>query len=150
MKAGHAAVPLDVPVGTPLGGYAGRAGPSTGTLDALTVAAVSIESGGTRFVWVVADLPYVHEDLATEVAATMPDAVVWVSASHTHAGPETSCLPSAPITPAPWRKAVTEAATRAMAAAVSAERDALLELRRCRLTGVGGQRSGAQIGRAHV
>jgi hypothetical protein len=144
MRVGHAAVPLDVPVGTPLGGYAGRAGPSAGTLDVLSVAAVSIESGGTRFVWVVADLPYVHEDLAADVAATMPDAVVWLSASHTHAGPETSCLPAAPTTPAPWREAVTEAAARAMREAVSAERDALLELRRTRLTGVGGQRSGAR------
>ncbi|GIF64044.1 hypothetical protein Ais01nite_20790 [Asanoa ishikariensis] len=144
MRVGHAAVPLEVPVGTPLGGYAGRAGPSTGTLDPLSVAAVSIESGGTRFVWAVADLPYVHEDLAADVAATMPDAVVWLSASHTHAGPETSCLPSSPTTPAPWRDAVTEAAARAMAEAVSSERDALLELRRTRLTGVGGQRSGAR------
>ncbi|MEV4539550.1 hypothetical protein AB0J82_37830 [Asanoa sp. NPDC049518] len=144
MRVGHAAVPLEVPVGTPLGGYAGRAGPSTGTLDALSVAAVSIESGGTRFVWVVADLPYVHEDLAASVAATMPDAAVWLSASHTHAGPETSCLPSAQATPAPWLEAVTEAAAQAMTEAVAAEREALLELRRTRLTGVGGQRSGAR------
>jgi neutral ceramidase len=144
MRVGHAAVPLEVPVGTPLGGYAGRSGPSTGTLDTLSVAAVSIESGGTRFVWVVADLPYVHEDLAAQAAATMPDAVVWLSASHTHAGPETSCLPTSATTPAPWRAAVASAAARAMAEAVSAERDALLELRRTRLTGVGGQRSGAR------
>ena len=139
MRVGHAAVELPVPVGTPLGGYAARTGPSTGTRDPLQVCVLALDG----LTWVVADLPYVHEDLATAVTARVPG-TVWVSATHTHSGPETSCLPSAPTTPPAWLTAVADAAGVAAGAATTGGREVRLELRRTRLSDVGGQRSGAR------
>jgi len=139
MRVGHAAVELPVPVGTPLGGYAARTGPSTGTGDRLEVSVVTLDG----LTWVVADLPYVHEDVAAAVAARVPGPV-WVSATHTHSGPETSCLPASPTTPAPWLSSVASAAAAASTAAAAAAGEAGLEVRRVRLSGVGGQRSGAR------
>jgi neutral ceramidase len=142
MRVGHASAALTVPVGSALGGYAARPGPATGTLDALEVHAVTVHSGGRRLAWVVLDTPYVHGDLAAAVAALLPGYDVWVSATHTHAGPETSCLPAAQRTPAGWLAEVPPVAAGTVRAAVAAERDARLGLHRQRLAGVGGQRSG--------
>jgi len=142
MRVGHARMPLGVPAGSALGGYAARPGPATGTLDGLEAHAVTIHSGGRRLAWVVLDLPYVHGDLAAAVAALLPGTDVWLSATHTHAGPETSRLPGAPLTPAAWLAAVPPVAADAVRAAVAAEREARLSLHRQRLAGVGGQRSG--------
>jgi neutral ceramidase len=142
MRVGHARMPLGVPAGSALGGYAARPGPATGTLDGLEAHAVTIHSGGRRLAWVVLDLPYVHGDLAAAVAALLPGTDVWVSATHTHAGPETSRLPGSPTTPAGWLAAIPPVAADAVRAAVTAEREARLSLHRQRLAGVGGQRSG--------
>ncbi|WP_232665740.1 hypothetical protein [Pseudonocardia sp. TRM90224] len=145
---GFAAVGLDVPAGTPLGGYAARTGPSTGVLDALEVAAVSVQAGTERLIWIVADLPCVNVDLVAAVREIVGvldiGGHVWVSATHTHAGPETGCAPGGSVTPEPWLERVTEAATEAATRAVAAERASTVELRRVRLSGVGGQRSGAR------
>ncbi|MEJ3653692.1 hypothetical protein WEH80_11975 [Actinomycetes bacterium KLBMP 9759] len=143
VRVGWAAAGLDMPVGTPLGGYAARTGPSTGVLDALEVAAVSVQAGTERLVWIVADLPCVNVDLVEAVRETIPGNI-WVSATHTHAGPETGCAPGGATTPARWLEAVVEAAAEAATRAVAAERESTLELRRVRLSGVGGQRSGAR------
>jgi neutral ceramidase len=142
MRVGHASAALTVPAGSTLGGYAARPGPATGTLDGLAAHAVTVHSGGRRLAWVVLDTPYVHGDLAAAVAGLLPGYDVWVSATHTHAGPETSCLPVSPHTPAAWLAEVPPVAAAAARAAVAAERDARLSLHRQRLSGVGGQRSG--------
>jgi neutral ceramidase len=151
LAVGYGVAELPVPAGTELGGYADRPGPSTGVLDALQIAVLSIRSHGGRFVWVVADLPCVNTDLAAAVRAAVrtqvpevPAEVVWVSATHTHAGPETGCSPGGAATPTAWLSAVPTAAARAAAAAVATEVPGTLQLRRLRLTGVGGQRSGAR------
>ncbi|MGI5128212.1 hypothetical protein ACQEVB_15480 [Pseudonocardia sp. CA-107938] len=147
MKVGYAAVPLDVPAGTPMGGYAARPGPSTGTLDPLQVAAVSISDGQRRFVWLVADVPCVNADLAAAVrAAVGPD--TWLSATHTHAGPETGCEPGGAATPAPWLDRITTAARVAAARAAAAEDAATIEARTTRVTCVGGLRSAERPGRS--
>ncbi|GAA4443051.1 hypothetical protein [Phytohabitans houttuyneae] len=144
MRVGHASAALDVPVGAALGGYAARPGTAAGTLDGLRAHAVTVHSGGRRLAWVVLDLPYVHGDLAAAVAGLLPGTDVWVSATHTHAGPETSCLPTSPSTPPRWLAAIPPVAASAVRAAVAAERDVTLRLHRQRLGGVGGQRSGAR------
>lgn len=143
LSVGWAAVDLDVPAGTPMGGYAARPGPSTGVLDGLQVAAVSVQAGPDRWTWLVADLVCVNADLTAAVAAAVPGAV-WLSATHTHAGPETGCDPAGAPTPAPWLAAVTAAAAEAAARAAAAQRPAGIELRRVTVRGVGGQRSGAR------
>lgn len=143
MNIGWAAVDLDVPIGTPLGGYAARSGPSTGVLDGLQVAAVSVQAGADRWTWLVADLPCVNVDLADAVAAAVPGAV-WLSATHTHAGPETGCAPGGAPTPQPWLDAVTAAAADAAARAATAAIPSGVELRRATVRRVGGQRSGAR------
>jgi hypothetical protein len=125
MKVGYARLALVVPPGTRLGGYAARPGPSTGVLDELQAHVVTV---GDAFAWVVLDMPFVHSGLAKAVAARVPglaSANVWVSATHTHAGPET--LEGVPAIPAPPRG-----------------EDVRITLRRLRLAGVGGQRSGAR------
>ncbi|MFC0527442.1 hypothetical protein [Phytohabitans kaempferiae] len=144
VRVGHASAALDVPLGSPLGGYAARPGPATGTLDRLEAHALTIHSGGRRLAWVVLDTPYAHADLAAAVAALLPGTDVWVSATHTHAGPETSCLPASPVTPERWLAEIPPVAAAAVEAATAAERDVRLSLHRQRLAGVGGQRSGAR------
>ncbi|WP_090944685.1 hypothetical protein [Nonomuraea jiangxiensis] len=133
-----------MPVGTPLGGYAARAGRSTGVLDELEVSVVTLG----RLAWVVADLPYVNTDLAEAVRRAVlrvaPGRDVWVSATHTHSGPDTSCPDAPSRTPARWLAEVPEAAAAAARSAVAGERDVELGVRRLRLSGVGGQRSGVR------
>jgi hypothetical protein len=147
LRVGYAAVPLDVPVGTPMGGYAARPGPSTGTLDPLQVAAVSIDDGRRRFVWLVADLPCVNADLAAAVRAAV-GTEVWFSATHTHAGPETGCEPGGAATPQPWLDRITAAARAAATRAADAATPATIEVRTTRVTCVGGLRSAARPGRS--
>jgi len=113
VKVGHSSAVLPVPPGTRLGGYAARPGPSTGVLDELEVHTVVFGGG---FVWTVVDAPFIHSGPAAQVGG-------WVSATHTHAGPEElDRLPSAP-SDVPMR-------------------EVRIGVRRLRLAGVGGQRSG--------
>ncbi|MDF5757657.1 hypothetical protein [Spongiactinospora sp. TRM90649] len=144
MRSGYGRSALPVPAGTVLGGYANRAGASTGTLDELEVSAVTLG----RLAWVVADLPYVNADLAEAVRRAVrreaPGHDVWVSATHTHSAPDTAC-PGHPVdTPARWPAEVPAAAAEAVRAALAGERDVELSVRRGRLSGVGGQRSGVR------
>jgi hypothetical protein len=87
--AGAARVPFPVPVGTPMAGYAARTGPSTGTLDELTIGALSLQAGEQRFVLVAADLAAVDASLVDEVAAAagLDRNELLFCASHTHSGP---------------------------------------------------------------
>lgn len=145
---GHDHAILDVPAGTPLGGYAARAGTSTGTLDPLEVHAVTISAGGRRFAWVVADLSAVNTDLATPLVLGLADALrtrpelVWLSATHTHSGPEVGCHPGGGATPPEWFGPVVKATERAAAQAMRAEGPASLTVHNGLIEGVGGQRSG--------
>jgi hypothetical protein len=77
------------PRGTPMGGYAGRTGPSTGTLDPLTVSALSLSAGDAELVIVSVDLVAVDEALSRRIAeATGIDrSSLLLAASHTHSGP---------------------------------------------------------------
>ncbi|WP_328609318.1 hypothetical protein OG943_09380 [Amycolatopsis sp. NBC_00345] len=145
---GHGRAGLAVPAGTPLGGYAARTGTSTGTLDPLEVHAVTISAGGRRFAWVVADLPAVNTDLAGPLADGLAEALrtrpelVWLSATHTHSGPDVGCQPGGGRTPPEWRSRVVQAAEHAAANALAAETPADLTVHNGLIEGVGGQRSG--------
>lgn len=149
ITVGHATVALDVPDGTRLGGYADREGGASGSLDPLEVAVVTIASGTRRFVWAVADLPCVTADLTAATRSAVVDAVpssapevVWLSATHSHAGPDTGCRPGDGPTPAPWDTVVPAAVSTAASDAVRAETPARLVVRHGELADVAGQRSG--------
>lgn len=85
MRVGHGSAPLLVPDGTPLGGYADRAGSSSGVLDELQVDCVTFDG---RFALVVAEVVCINEDLAADVRVAVGLEEVWVCATHTHSGPD--------------------------------------------------------------
>ena len=80
--------------------------------------------------------------------AAVGPADVWISATHTHAGPETGCAPGGAATPAPWLDRITELAVDAAARATAAATVATVEVRTTRVTCVGGLRSGPRPGRS--
>lgn len=129
MRIGHGSTILDVPDGTPMGGYEAREATSRGVLAPLQVDCVSIESDGRRLLLVVAELVGVNTDLADDVRTRVlrvlgPDAPttdVWISATHTHSGPEVGLRPGGGPTPEHWREAVTAAAVEAGLEAVRSE-----------------------------
>ncbi|QIK72595.1 alkaline ceramidase [Propioniciclava coleopterorum] len=94
IDVGAAVREVDVPAGTPMGGFAGRRSPSTGVHDPTTVRALVLGGVGV----VAVDACVLHEDTcaAIEAAATgadRPDSVdaAVVSALHTHSGPSIGC-----------------------------------------------------------
>ncbi|UFU04278.1 hypothetical protein LQF12_06775 [Ruania suaedae] len=88
IEVGAAVRIVDVPVGTPMSGYAGRAGPSQGVLNPTSVRALVLGS----FALVTLDVCAVHPRTTEAIAAavrtrtTLVEACV-VTATHTHAGP---------------------------------------------------------------
>ncbi|MFI7130253.1 hypothetical protein ACIBQ1_31500 [Nonomuraea sp. NPDC050153] len=140
MRVGHGTADLPVPDGTPMGGYIDRPGPSTGTADPLSVSAVTWSDGHRRFALAIADVICVNEDLARR-AGQAAGCELWLAASHTHAGPETGCVPGGGPTPEPWLGLVAEAVRTAVRRAVDAERPCEGTAHRGELHGVGADRS---------
>jgi hypothetical protein len=110
LLAGAAAVDVNVPEGTPLGGYGGwprRAlvpdllgrlpyafwfRPSTGVHDAIRARSLLLEAGPTRVLWLTADLVGIDPTLVTLVterlrATGLGYSAIILAASHTHSGP---------------------------------------------------------------
>lgn len=139
LRVGHAAVRLDVAGGTPMAGYVARRDAVSGELDPLEVGAVVLAgSSGSVAVVCVVDLLQADDEAArgarravASAVGTDPD-LVWLTATHTHAGPVLGQVTAQ----------VTEAAVRAARAAAGSVVDALVTLHRSELAGVGGQRSG--------
>lgn len=148
ISVGHGAISLEVPVGTPMGGYAARTGPSTGTLDGAELHAVSFSVGSRRFLWLVGDLPAVNTDLADAVVARLSSLpgvtpeLVWLGATHTHSSADTGCQAGGGTTPPALLSSLTAAAFSAAAAAIEAEEPGELTVHSGELDGVAGQRSG--------
>src|SRR4051794_10888315 len=102
MRVGHGVALLRVPDGTPLGGYADRPGPSTGTLHPLEVACVTVAGAAGRFAVIVAEVVCANADASAAVRAEVGAALragdrmtplvdTWLCATHTHSGPDTGC-----------------------------------------------------------
>ncbi|MEV6036325.1 hypothetical protein AB0L65_34575 [Nonomuraea sp. NPDC052116] len=140
MRVGHGTAELPVPDGTPMGGYIDRPGPSTGLADPLSVSAMTWSDGGRRFALAIADVICVNEDLAAR-ARQAAGCELWLAASHTHAGPETGCVPGGGPTPEPWLGRLTEAVRTAVRRAIEAERPCEGMAYRGELHGVGADRS---------
>ncbi|WP_157574970.1 hypothetical protein [Jiangella muralis] len=148
MRAGHGSVPLSVPDGTPLGGYAARVAPSDGTLAPLRVDCVSIAAGADRFLLVVAELAGVNTDLVTEIRRRV-DGEVWICATHTHSGPDVGTRAGGGTTPDAWLTAVADAAAEAARLAVASEAECVASHHDGMLDGVGSRR-GADDGDRRV
>ncbi|MDF2704598.1 MAG: hypothetical protein K0R62_250 [Nonomuraea muscovyensis] len=140
MRAGHARVTLTVPFATPMGGYVDRPGPSTGTLDPLELNVVTWSAGERRLALAVADVVCVNDDLARR-AREIAGCDLWLAATHTHAGPETGCVPGGGPTPHPWLDRIAEAVGSAVREAAKAESPCDGTAHRGELHGVGGDRT---------
>jgi hypothetical protein len=72
-----------------MAGYAARTGPSTGTLDELTIGALVLEYDQGRLVLIAVDISAVDTSLVAEIAtaAGLDDTELIICASHTHSGP---------------------------------------------------------------
>ena len=106
LQVGYAAATLDVPPGTPLGGYQPTRD-STATHDPLEVGALVVDDGDHRLSLVLVDLVCVNRDLAEAVRVAINAGVdqpveVWVGASHTHSGPDVGSRPGGGRTPERW------------------------------------------------
>jgi hypothetical protein len=124
LRAGVAAVAVDVAVGTPLSGYAAREGGATDTHDPCTARALAVEDT----CWVAVDVCGLDRATCASVAERvgLPDGHLSVTATHTHSGP--ACTPG--------RLGGDEALTRArvLDAAVGAATQALAARRPVRLS----------------
>lgn len=110
LLAGAAAVTIELPADTPLGGYGGfprRAWvpdllgnapdtfwfrPSTGVHDPIKVRALVLEAGGVRLLWLAVDLVGMDPTLLADLRRRLDQlslryAAVIAAASHTHSGP---------------------------------------------------------------
>lgn len=142
MRVGYGVSELTVPTGTPMGGYAFREGRSAGTLDSLRITALTWYDGTHRAAVVLTDLICVNADLTRAVRAAVPEVdVLWLAASHTHAGPDTGCVPGGADTPAEWLEPVTAGVAEAVDRARVAEAGAAGQVRTGKLHGVGAVRS---------
>jgi len=110
LLAGAAAVTIDLPADTPLGGYGGfprRAWvpdligrtpdtfwfrPATGVHDPIRVRALVLEEGGVRLLWLAVDLAGMDPSLVADLRRRLEQlglryAAVIAAATHTHSGP---------------------------------------------------------------
>ncbi|HTN51714.1 MAG TPA: neutral/alkaline non-lysosomal ceramidase N-terminal domain-containing protein [Anaeromyxobacter sp.] len=90
LAAGVAEVPLDVPPGTPIAGFARLRYASEGIRDPLGVRALVLSAGGCRVALVSAEILLVPDSLVEAVRARLRDLPLdglIVTATHTHAGP---------------------------------------------------------------
>ncbi|MGB8932243.1 MAG: neutral/alkaline non-lysosomal ceramidase N-terminal domain-containing protein, partial [Anaeromyxobacteraceae bacterium] len=90
LRAGAAAVNIDLPAGVPIGGFARLDFTAIGIRDPVSARAVYLEVPGCRVAVASAEILLVTEPLARRVGALVADLkldAVLVAATHTHAGP---------------------------------------------------------------
>lgn len=146
MKVGHGASVLAIRRGEELGGYLGRSEGIDGILDPLEVHALSFCDGTDRFVLVVVDVICVNKDLVAMIRkrlAPLGSTYTWVSATHTHSGPETGCVPGGTVTPPGVVDRLIQAAEEASDQAMRVETPAALRPFRAWASGVATRRNSA-------
>jgi neutral ceramidase len=92
LRAAAAKTEITPAAGTPMWGYARRAGPATGTLDPLMARVLVLEAGPKRVAIVTLDLGRAFgekaiADLRASVKRSSDVSFVFLAASHTHSGP---------------------------------------------------------------
>jgi neutral ceramidase len=141
LLAGAATVPLDLPAGAPIGGFARLEYASTGVRDPVSVRAVVVEAPGCRVALVSAEIVLVPAALEAAVRARLGDLTLdglVLGATHTHAGPGGYLedpvferLALGPYDPA-VRDVLARAIAAAIRAAIAAEAPARLSVGRAR------------------
>ena len=80
-----------------MGGYGARTAPAASVHDPLYAHAFALGTSTSPLILIACDLIEVDDDLVRairhEVRVALPDATVWVSATHTHSGPAITRLP---------------------------------------------------------
>ncbi|GAA2038633.1 hypothetical protein GCM10009839_45310 [Catenulispora yoronensis] len=149
MRVGHGRTALAPRFGEPMGGYVDRQGGVAGIHDLLEVHAVTFADGERRFALVTVDLICVNADLAGSVRRMLARQGIdacWLTATHTHAGPEAGCRPGGTVTPEDLAGRVRDAVATAVGDAVRSEQFAQLTLGRVEVPGIAGRRSLAAAG----
>lgn len=147
MRVGHGAQRLEVLPGERMGGYADRAQGIRGVLDPLEVHVVTFADQAHRFALVVADLICVNTDVVARIRAAVRELGIdscWVAATHTHASPESGCVPGGSPTPPGIGARLLDAAVAAASAAVAAERTASLHHTRAWVADLAGRRNAGE------
>jgi hypothetical protein len=125
MRIGHGSATFPVIPGEALGGYADRTDGAGDLLDPLEVHVITFADEGHRFALVTADLVCANADVVATVRSVLrrklPVDSCWVAATHTHAGPETGCIPGGGPTPPGIANRLVTVAIEAAQAAISAE-----------------------------
>ncbi len=88
-RSGSAVASFPLAIGTPLGGYIDRTGPSSDTLDDLEIGAFVLHLGERQLAIVTADVVGVDAAIVEAIGTTsgIPRTDLLVAASHTHSGP---------------------------------------------------------------
>ena len=101
MNAGAAQVDITPQPGVELSGFAARTQPSVGVLDSLYARGLYVEDGGSRLLWLHADLIALEREFVLDLRRRirqefgLASSQVMVSATHTHSGPATIHLQEA-------------------------------------------------------
>ena len=147
MWIGHGRAALRLIEGEPMGGYDDRVGGVRGRLDDLEIHVVTFAADKGRFALVVCDLVCVNVDLVSAVRDRLTRQFsidrVWVAATHTHAGPESGCVPGGTTTRPSLRERVLAACEVAAGAALRAEHPSVVAPTRVEVADLGGRRSSA-------
>lgn len=145
MLIGHGTAYLDVVLGEPMGGYADRSGGVAGTHDRLEIHAVTFTQGDATFALIVADIVCVNNDLVAQIrqslAASCGITHCWVTATHTHAGPESGCRPGGSATEPGLSARVVDAALAAVRRAAAATVVSSVSVARASVTNLAGRRA---------
>ncbi|HLZ59067.1 MAG TPA: hypothetical protein VKR06_19155 [Ktedonosporobacter sp.] len=131
-----------------MGGYAARTSPATAIHDPLCVYALALGTTAAPLILLLCDLVAVDSALVVQVRQrvlrTLPAATVWLSATHTHSGPE--CASSVAFSPEPPDPAVLQGV---LTAAVQAATSAIAHMHPVRLAWVSGPINGVATNRDH-
>ncbi|MHA1821450.1 MAG: neutral/alkaline non-lysosomal ceramidase N-terminal domain-containing protein [Promethearchaeota archaeon] len=93
LEIGIGVVPIDIPPGTPMGGYMARSSPSKGTHDPLHAKAIIFNKEGSKVAICVVDVVGFEKNKIIEVKKRIQKDLgidinnILISATHTHSGP---------------------------------------------------------------
>jgi hypothetical protein len=132
LLAGWGRAEITPPIQCWMAGYIARSAPAAGVHDPLYARALAFGEHEHPFVLIVCDLLAVDERVVCAVRQRVPGACVWVSATHTHSGPE-----------------VDRAFDRVVEGATQAALKAIDSMRPVRAAWASGQVSGVATNRDH-
>lgn len=147
LLAGWATVEITPAIGCRMSGYSARTAPANAVHDALYAHALALGTEAAPCILLLTDLIAVDTHMVQEVRKRvrehLPDATLWLGATHTHAGPDVALLH---VTQSePEESLVEQIVERIVRAALEATQ----QMRLVRLKWVSGQISGVATNRDH-